>query len=91
MKWAVKFSGVSSERSIYGIESCEDGELSILCAECDKEFENLFEIEAIKNQIAKLQKRLSGLKRERKKCGCPNGSLCEFFNKETETCLYGDI
>lgn len=24
-------------------------------------------------------------------CDCPNGSLCEFFDIETETCLYGKI
>jgi len=25
----------------------------------------------------------------RGKCDCPQGSLCEFFDKETERCLYG--
>lgn len=24
-------------------------------------------------------------------CHCANGSLCEFFEKENETCLYGKI
>ena len=26
-----------------------------------------------------------------KKCCCPEGSLCEFFEKDTENCLYGEI
>jgi len=25
------------------------------------------------------------------KCFCPQGSLCEFFKKEDESCLYGKI
>ncbi|RLB94622.1 MAG: hypothetical protein DRH26_00710 [Deltaproteobacteria bacterium] len=24
-------------------------------------------------------------------CSCPAGSLCEFFGKENESCLYGEI
>jgi hypothetical protein len=24
-------------------------------------------------------------------CNCPQGSLCEFFEKEDESCLYGQI
>ena len=29
--------------------------------------------------------------KEKKDCKCPNGSLCEFFEKNSEVCLYGDI
>jgi len=24
-------------------------------------------------------------------CSCPQGSICEFFDKEHETCRYGDV
>ena len=33
---------------------------------------------------------LNILKEPKKKCCCPEGSLCEFFEKDTENCLYGE-
>ena len=29
--------------------------------------------------------------RKQRVCDCPQAGICEFFDKETERCLYGEI